>query len=201
MIKVSSIISCCKVIGLIGLGFVVFGCVSVVFEVFYGIQVVDVSGLCGCFSWVQVLVVLLRVLKVLDMIYIVVVDEGLVYIYFLKMVWVDILLNVVQLKFMEMLQNIGCLCGVGLFGDGLLIDYQLQIEIWVFEFWLDGNNWGVVEIVVCVVNDCNGWMVVSWVFVGQCFSGGILVDQVVVVLNGVVDQVFVEIVGWMFQNV
>lgn len=201
MTKASSIISRRNVIGSIGLGLVVSGCASAAPEAFYGIQAADVSGLRGRSSRVQVLVAPPRALKALDTTYIAVVDEGPVYTYFPKTAWADTLPNVVQLKLMETLQNTGRLRGVGLPGDGLLIDYQLQTEIRAFELRLDGSNRGVVEIAARVVNDRNGRTVASRVFAGQRSSGGTSVDQAVAALNGAADQVFAEIAGWTLQNV
>lgn len=201
MTKASGPISRRSVIGMLGVGLVASGCASTAPEAFYGLQAGDVSALQGGASRVQLLVAPPRALKALDTTYIAVVDEGPVYTYFRRTAWADTLPNVVQIKLMETLQNTGRLRGVGLPGDGLLIDYQLQTELRSFELRLDGGNRGLVEIAARIVNDRNGRTVASQVFTGQSLSGGTSVDQAVAAMNAAADQVFSEIAAWTLQNV
>lgn len=189
------------VLGALGLGAIVSGCASSAPSAFYSLDAADVGSLQGRSSRVQVLVAAPRALKALDTTYIAVVAEGPVYSYFPKSAWADTLPNVVQLKLVETLQNTNRLRGVGLPGDGLLIDYQLQTDIRSFELRVDGANRGLVEIAGRIVNDRNGRTVANKVFRAEVLSGGNSVDQAVAALNRAADQVFAEMAAWTLANV
>lgn len=188
-------------IGALGAGALVSGCASSSPTAFYSLQAADARGVQGRSSRVQVLVAPPRALKALDTTYIAVVGKGPVYSYFPKVAWADTLPNVVQSKLMQTLQNTGRLRGVGLPGDGLLIDYQLQTDIRAFELKVDGPNRGVVEIAARVVNDRNGRTVASKVFRRETPSESSDVDQAVEAMNRSAEQVFAEMAAWTLRNV
>ncbi len=190
-----------SVLSALGLGVLVSGCASTAPNAFYSLDAADVGGLRGRSSRVQVLVAAPRALKALDTTYIAVVDRGLVYSYFPKTAWADTLPNVVQSKLVETLQNTGRLRGVGVPGDGLLIDYQLQTEIRAFELRIDGASRGAVEISARVVNDRNGRTVATKVFRAETPSGSTSVDKAVEAMNASADRVFTEMAAWTLQNV
>lgn len=189
------------VLGALGLGVLVSGCASNTPSAYYSIAAADVGGLAGRSSRVQVLVAAPRALKALDTTYIAVVDKGPVYSYFPESAWADTLPNVVQLKLVETLQNTGRLRGVGVPGDGLLIDYQLQTEIRAFELRVDGTDRGLVEISARVVNDRNGRTVATKVFRAETPSGSTSVDKAVAAMNASADRVFAEMAAWTLRNV
>lgn len=201
MTKATTQMSRRGVLGALGLGMLVSGCASSTPSAYYSIGAADVSDLAGRSRRVQVLVATPRALKALDTSYIAVVDKGPVYSYFPGSAWADTLPNVVQLKLVETLQNTGRLRGVGLPGDGLLIDYQLQTEIRAFELQVAGANRGVVEISARVVNDRNGRTVATKVFRAETPSGSTSVDKAVEAMNASADRVFAEMAGWTLQNV
>ncbi|WP_298819380.1 ABC-type transport auxiliary lipoprotein family protein [uncultured Roseibium sp.] len=201
MTKATTDISRRRVLGALGLGVLVSGCASSAPSAFYSIEAADVGGLAGRSSRVQVLVASPRALKALDSSYIAVVDKGPIYSYFPNSAWADTLPNVVQLKLVETLQNTGRLRGVGLPGDGLLIDYQLQTEIRAFELRVEGANRGVVEISARVVNDRNGRTVATKVFRAETPSGSTSVDKAVEAMNTSADRVFAEMAAWTLRNV
>jgi cholesterol transport system auxiliary component len=180
---------------------VVSGCSSAGPSAFYSLQAADAGSVSGRSSRVQVLVAPPRALKALDTSYIAVVDSGPVYSYFPKVAWADTLPNVVQTKLVQTLQNTGRLRGVGLPGDGLLIDYQLQTDIRAFELSVEGANRGVVEIAARVVNDRNGRTVASKVFRRETPSGSSDVDKAVAAMNRSAEQVFSDIAAWTLRNV
>jgi len=99
------------------------------------------------------------------------------------------------------LQNTGRLRGVGLPGDGLLIDFQLQTEIRAFELQIGGANRGVVEISARVVNDRNGRTVATKVFRAETPAGSTSVEKAVEAMNTSADRVFAEMAAWTIQNV
>ncbi|EEE44463.2 ABC-type uncharacterized transport system [Roseibium alexandrii DFL-11] len=188
-------------ISALGAGAVVSGCASSGPAAFYSLQAADVGGLSGRSSRVQVLVAPPRALKALDTTYIAVVDSGPVYSYFPNVAWADTLPNVVQNKLLQTLQNTGRLRGVGLPGDGLLIDYQLQTDIRAFELNIEGANRGVVEIAARVVNDRNGRTVANNVFRRETPSGSSDVEKAVEAMNQSAEQVFADIAAWTLRNV
>jgi len=189
------------VLGVLGFGVLVSGCASTAPSAYYSIGAADVGGLAGRSSRVQVLVAAPRALKALDTSYIAVVDEGPVYSYFPNSAWADTLPNVVQLKLVETLQNTGRLRGVGVPGDGLLIDSQLQTEIRAFELRVDGTDRGLVEISARVVNDRNGRTVATQVFRAETPSGSTSVDKAVEAMNASADRVFAAMAAWTLKNV
>ena len=190
-----------SVLSALGLGALVAGCANNTPSAYYSLTAADLSGAAGRSSRVQVLVAPPRALKALDTSYIAVVDQGPVYSYFPKSAWADTLPNVVQAKLQETLQNTGRLRGVGLPGDGLLIDYQLQTEIRAFELQVGGASRGVVEISARIVNDRNGRTVATKVFRAATPAGGASVDKAVEAMNASADRVFAEMATWTIQNV
>jgi len=201
MTKASTDMTRRGVLTALGLGVLVTGCASSAPSAYYSIGAADVGGLRGRSSRVQVLVAAPRALKALDTSYIAVVEKGPVYTYFPNAAWADTLPNVVQLKLVETLQNTDRLRGVGVPGDGLLIDYQLQTEIRAFELNVAGANRGVVEISARVVNDRNGRTVATKVFRAETPSGSTSVDKAVEAMNASADRVFTEMAAWTLQNV
>lgn len=200
MTKATTNMSRRGVLGVLGLGAAVGGCASAAPSAFYSLTSADVEGLRGRSSRVQVLVAQPRALKALDTSFIAVVDAGPIYSYYPKSAWADTLPNVVQTKLLETLQNTGRLRGVGLPGDGLLIDYQLQTEIRAFELQVPGNR-GVVEISARVVNDRNGRTVANRVFRAETPAGSSSVDKAVEAMNASADRVFADMAAWTLQNV
>ncbi|TYC48631.1 ABC transporter [Rhodobacterales bacterium] len=201
MKSVSSDMSRRSVLGVLGMGILVSGCASSAPSAYYSVNAADVGGLQGRSNRVQVLVSPPRALKALDTSYIAVVDKGPVYSYFPNSAWADTLPNVVQLKLVETLQNTGRLRGVGLPGDGLLIDYQVQTEIRAFEMRIGGANRGVVEISARVVNDRNGRTVATKVFKAETPTSGTSVEAAVEAMNVSASRVFAEIADWTLRNV
>jgi cholesterol transport system auxiliary component len=189
------------VLSALGLSVLVSGCASSAPSAFYSLEAADVSGLKGRSSRVQVLVAQPRALKALDTSYIAVVDKGPIYSYFPDSAWADTLPNVVQMKLVQTLQNTERLRGVGLPGDGLLIDYQLQTDIRAFQLQVEGANRGVVEIAARVVNDRNGRTVANKVFRAETPSGSTSVDKAVEAMNASADRVFAEMAAWTLKNV
>lgn len=145
----------------------------------------------------QVLIVNLVVIQMFDSQNVVVYVLGQEYQFFGDSQWFDCLLKFVQLKFVQVFQSFGKVGGVGLLGEGLVIDEQIQMMINIFEI-LVFEGVVVVDIIVCLFNDCNGQVCVLknfWVVV-LVFGFGNKVY--IVVMNLVFGQVFVVLVVWVF---
>ncbi len=149
----------------------------------------------------QVLVPQPRALQALDTANIAVVDDGPVYTYFPKAAWTDTLPKVVQAKIVQSLENTRGLRGVGLPGEGLLIDYQLQTDLRAFELRIDGRNRAVVEIMARLVNDRNGRTRASRIFRAEAPAKSTSVRDAVAALNTATDAVLREMSAWVLGNV
>lgn len=149
----------------------------------------------------QVLVPEPRALQSLDTNSIAVVDAGPVYTYFPKAAWTDTLPKVVQAKLVQALENTGGLRGVGLPGEGLLIDYQLQTDLRAFELRIDGADRAVVEVMARLVNDRNGRTRASRVFRAEVPASGTDVGKAVEAMNVAADRVLREMTAWVLTQV
>ncbi len=150
---------------------------------------------------VQVLVPAPRALQALDTASIAVVDAGPVYTYFPKAAWTDTLPKVVQAKIVQSLENTRGLRGVGLPGEGLLIDYQLQTDLRSFQLQIDGQDRAVVEVMARLVNDRNGRTKASRIFRAEAPARSTNVRDAVDAMNAAADSVLREISAWVLSNV
>ncbi|ADZ69924.1 ABC-type transport auxiliary lipoprotein family protein [Polymorphum gilvum] len=189
-----------SLLALAGVGLLLGGCASTAPSALYGLTAPDDIA-DGRSRPVQVLVPAPRALKALDTGNIAVVDKGPAYSYFPQAAWADTLPNVVQAKLVQTLENTGRLRGVGLPGEGLLIDFQLQTDLRSFELNIDGPDRAVVEIAAKLINDRNGRTVASRVFTAVVPAGGTTVDRAVAAMNRAADQVFREIAVWVLDKV
>lgn len=193
-----------RALTLLGLGTLAAGlsaCASTAPNALYGIEAPAASAAEGARKPVQVLVAVPKALQALDSSNIAVVQQGPVYSYLPQVAWADQLGNVVQTGLVRTLENTRRLRGVGMPGDGLLIDYQLQTEIRSFELNVAGSARGVVEIAARLVNDRNGRTVDSMVFRAEVASGGQSADQAVRAMNTAAGQVFAELAAWVISKV
>lgn len=192
-----------SVIGL-SLALVVTGCASSSApDAYYGLTTPPAAetGRAGRAARVQVLVPAPRALQALDTASIAVVDAGPVYTYFPKAAWTDTLPKVVQAKIVQSLENTRGLRGVGLPGEGLLIDYQLQSDLRAFELRIDGQDRAVVEMMVRLVNDRNGRTKASRIFRTEVPAKSTSVTDAVAAMNAAADGVLREVSAWVLSNV
>ena len=192
-----------SVIGL-SLALVVAGCAgSSAPDAYYGLTTPPAAeaGRAGRAARVQVLVPAPRALQALDTASIAVVDAGPVYTYFPKAAWTDTLPKVVQAKIVQSLENTRGLRGVGLPGEGLLIDYQLQSDLRAFELRIDGQDRAVVEMMVRLVNDRNGRTKATRIFRTEVPAKSTSVTDAVAAMNAAADAVLREISAWVLSNV
>jgi cholesterol transport system auxiliary component len=191
-------------IGALALAVVLGGCASSSSpDAYYGLTAPtasDVASRSGGRS-IQLLVPPPRALQALDTVSIAVVDTGPVYTYFPKAAWTDTLPKVLQAKIVQTLENTRGLRGVGLPGEGLLIDYQLQTDLRSFELHVDGQDRAVVELMARLVNDRNGRTKASRVFRAEVPASGVAVGDAVKAMNAAADGVLSELAAWVLANV
>ncbi|MBZ8135308.1 ABC-type transport auxiliary lipoprotein family protein [Afifella sp. IM 167] len=112
--------------------------------------------------------------------------------------WPDALPRVLQARLVETLQNTGRVKAVGLPGQGLLIDYQVVLDVRAFEL-VSGT--AVAEFNVKLLNDRNGRVVASRTFRAESPVGGKKNADIVSGLNRAMDAAFADIVEWTLTRV
>jgi cholesterol transport system auxiliary component len=115
------------------------------------------------------------------------------YAYLPGAVWSDRLPKLLQTRLVETLQNSGRARAVAMPGSGLLIDFQVVVDIRAFEYTSEG---AVADFVVRVMNDRNGRVIRTrgFRYVVPVTSGG--TAGIVQALDQAMDQAFVEIANW-----
>jgi cholesterol transport system auxiliary component len=115
------------------------------------------------------------------------------YAYLPGAVWSDRLPKLLQARLVETLQNSGRVRAVAVPGQGLLIDYQIVLDVRAFE--LTGQG-AVADFAVRVMDDRNGRVVRSRVFRYVVPVTGRGVAAVVAALDQAMEQAFTDIAGW-----
>jgi cholesterol transport system auxiliary component len=119
------------------------------------------------------------------------------YAYLGGAVWSDRLPKLVQARLVQMLQNSGRVRAAAVPGQGLLIDFQLVVDIRAFELTSSG---AVADFAVRLMNDSNGRVVRSRVFRAVVPVTAADARSVVPALDQAMDQIFAEIADWMFRG-
>ncbi|WP_026379629.1 ABC-type transport auxiliary lipoprotein family protein [Afifella pfennigii] len=112
--------------------------------------------------------------------------------------WPDNLPRVLQARLVETLQNTGRVRAVGLPGQGLLIDYQVVLDVRAFELI---GGLAVAEFNVKLLNDRNGRVVASRTFRAESPVEGKANADIVAGLNRAMDAAFSEIVAWTLARI
>jgi cholesterol transport system auxiliary component len=121
------------------------------------------------------------------------------YAYLPQAQWSDQLPKLLQARFLETLQNTGQIRAAALPGQGLLIDYQIVIDVRAFELRQEG---AVAEFAVKLMDDSNGRVVRSRI-VRQVAPVAAATDNAAIVagLDAAMDAAFVEIAGWAIGGI
>ena len=117
------------------------------------------------------------------------------YAYLPHAVWSDTLPNLLQARLVETLQNSGRVRAAALPGQGLLIDYQVVMDVRAFEFSDDG---AVAEFAVKLMDDRNGRVVRTRTVRHVVPVGSSENANVVAGLDAAMDAAFLEITDWAF---
>lgn len=112
--------------------------------------------------------------------------------------WSDSLPKLLQARLLETFQNSGRVAAVGLPGQGLLIDYQVILDIRAFE--VVGDR-AVVEFAVKLMNDRNGRIVRTTIIGADAAIIGTGAEPSVRGLDAAMDRAFAEIVNWVAARV
>ena len=117
------------------------------------------------------------------------------YAYLPGAVWSDRLPKLLQARLVETLQNSGRARAVAVPGQGLLIDYQVVLDVRAFELTTQGAH---VDFAVRIMDDRNGRVVRSRVFQYLVPVQGRGTAAVVAALDRGMEQAFSDIAGWAF---
>ncbi|MBA3519820.1 MAG: membrane integrity-associated transporter subunit PqiC [Rhizobiales bacterium] len=115
------------------------------------------------------------------------------YAYLPGAVWSDRLPKLLQTRLVQTLQNSGRVRAAAVPGQGLLIDYQIVMDIRAFELTGEG---AVAEFGVKVMDDSSGRIVRSQVIRQVVRVAATDSNNVVVALDAAMDKAFLEIAGW-----
>lgn len=118
------------------------------------------------------------------------------YAYLPNAVWSDRLPKLLQARLVETLQNSGRVRAAAVPGQGLLIDYQLVMDVRAFELSQEG---AVVDLAVRVLDDKNGRVVRSRVFREVVEVPSTQAPVVVQALDYGMDKAFVDIANWALR--
>lgn len=115
--------------------------------------------------------------------------------------WSDRLPRLVQLYFSRAFFRTSGAKAVGLPGEGLLIDHQLLFDIGAFQIEVDGARATAhVEISVQILNDKNGKVIAANTFSAKIPASDEPIGAVKA-LNRALDDVTVELIGWVFEKI
>jgi cholesterol transport system auxiliary component len=118
------------------------------------------------------------------------------YAYLPGAVWSDRLPKLLQTRLVQTLQNSGRARAVGVPGQGILVDFQIVLDVRAFELTQEG---AVADFAAKVMDDSNGRVVGtrSFRYLVPVTSGG--TAGVVQALDQAMDQAFVEIANWALK--
>lgn len=119
------------------------------------------------------------------------------YAYLPGAVWSDQLPKLLQARLTQTLQNSGRVRAAAVPGQGLLIDYQLVLDIRAFELTDAG---AVAEFGVKLLDDKNGRVIRSKVFRNLAPVRSTDPGTIVAALNTAMSAAFVEISRWAFTG-
>jgi cholesterol transport system auxiliary component len=118
------------------------------------------------------------------------------YAYLPGAVWSDRLPKLLQARLVQTLQNSGRARAVAVPGQGILVDFQVVLDVRAFELAQEG---AVADFVVKVMDDTNGRIVGTRSFrhvVPVSSRGNAAIVQA---LDQAMDQAFVEIANWALR--
>jgi cholesterol transport system auxiliary component len=118
------------------------------------------------------------------------------YAYLPGAVWSDRLPKLLQARLVQTLQNSGRVSAVAVPGQGLLIDYQIVLDVRAFELRSEG---AVAEFSVRVMDDRNGRVIRTRVFRNVVPVSGKGTAAVVAALDQAMEAAFIDIADWALR--
>ena len=121
--------------------------------------------------------------------------------YYGNVQWADRLPRVLQTRIVQSFEDTGRVHAVGFPGEGLLINYQLPIEIRNFQLESGGAPTAVIEIAAKILDDRNGRVVATRVFRAEARASGDGVDSAVAAMDVALKQVLDELIRWVVTEI
>lgn len=116
--------------------------------------------------------------------------------------WSDRVPKMVQAKLTQAFENTERARAVAKPGDGLVIDYQLVMDLRRFQIEaVNGGDRAVVELTVKLLNDRNGRVLRTRIFEATAATRGSDNDDYVAALDAAFDKVTREIIEWVLRRV
>ncbi len=115
--------------------------------------------------------------------------------------WADRLPKVLQTRIVQSFEDTGRVHAVGFPGEGLLINYQLPIEIRSFELQSEGAPTAVVEFAVKILDDSNGRVVATRLIRTEARAAGDSVDAAVAAMDAAMKQALEELIRWVVAEI
>ena len=120
------------------------------------------------------------------------------YAYLSNAVWSDRLPKLLQARLMETLQNSDRARAVGIPGQGLLIDYQVILDLRAFEI---AGDYAQVAFAAKILNDRNGRVVATRTFMAEAVITAPDNPSGVAALDAAMDQAFVSLTQWVLAAI
>ena len=120
------------------------------------------------------------------------------YAYLSGALWSDRLPKLLQARLVETFQNSGRVRAAAVPGQGLLIDYQVVLDVRAFEYTPSG---AVAEFAVKLMDDRGGRVVAARTVREVIPLAGTDTASIVAGLDAAMDAAFVDIAGWVLQRV
>ena len=120
------------------------------------------------------------------------------YAYLPGSLWSDRLPRLLQARLMETFQNSGKVRAAAIPGQGLLIDYQVILDIRAFELTDDG---AAAEFAVKLMDDRGGRVIATLLHREVVPLAAQDSDAVVAGLDAAMDAAFLEITSWVLRRV
>jgi len=120
------------------------------------------------------------------------------YAYLPGAVWADLLPKLLQARLMETFQNSGRVRAASIPGQGLLIDYQVVLDVRAFEYTPEG---AVAEFSVKLMDDKAGRIVATRVIREVVPLASADTPTIVAGLDTAMDSAFAEIASWVLGRI
>ena len=115
--------------------------------------------------------------------------------------WSDRAPKLIQAKLVETFENTRRVGAVAKPGDGLVIDYQLVMDVRRFEIASNGGDRGQFEMSVKLLDDKSGVVLETKIFEASVLATGSSNAAYVAALDRAFDKVARDIVEWVFRRV
>lgn len=152
-------------------------------------------------SGAQLLIPAPHAIAALDTENIAVVTDGISITYYGGAAWSDRVPKLLQRKVIETFQNSDGVRAVGQPGEGLLIDYQVALDIRSFQLDVDGQRVATVEFAAKIINDRNGRVLATRTFRAEAPASSDQTADAVAAIDRAAEKCLVDLVQWTLSKI